>query len=135
MRLSTRMFSAALLSGLLAAALMLSQPARADDDRGGSWLPIPRLIDRLEAAGYRNIEKIEREHGRYEVRATNRQGERSKLLLDARTGEFVGEQRSYERRDVREGRSDRNAGNGGECNKRRCRDDMPAAPATPAGSR
>ncbi len=135
MRLSTRMFSAALLAGLLATALMLSQPARADDDRGGSWLPIPRLIDKLEVAGYRNIEKIEREHGRYEVRATNRQGARSKLLLDARTGEFVGEQRSYERRDVREGRNDRNAGNGAECNKRRCRDDMPAAPAAPAGSR
>lgn len=138
MRLSTRMFSVALLAGLLAGALMLSQPAQASDDRGGNWLPIPRLIEKLEAAGYRNIEKIEREHGRYEVRATNRQGERSKLRLDARTGEFVGEQRSYERRDAREGRearNDRNAGNGGECNKRRCRDDMPAAPAAPAGSR
>lgn len=132
MRLSTRMFSAALLAGLLAAALMLSQPARADDDRGGNWLPIPRLIDKLEAAGYRNIEKIEREHGRYEVRATNRQGERSKLLLDARTGEFVGEQRSYERRDSREVR---NTKRGAECNERRCRDDMPAVPAAPAGSR
>jgi len=126
MQLSPRMFSVALLAGLLAAALMLSQPARADDDRGGSWLPIPRLIDKLEAAGYRNIEKIEREHGRYEVRATNRQGERSKLLLDARTGEFVGEQRAYERRDRREVR---NTKSGTECNERRCRDDMPAAPA------
>ena len=126
MRPSTPMFSAALFAGLLAGVMMFSPPARADDDRGGSWLPIPRLIEKLEAAGYRNIEKIEREHGRYEVRATNRQGERSKLLLDARTGEFVGEQRSFERRDSREVR---NTKRGAECNERRCRDDMPAAPA------
>lgn len=126
MRLSTRVFSVTLFAGLLAGVMLFSQPARADDDRGGSWLPIPRLIDKLEAAGYRNIEKIEREHGRYEVRATNRQGARSKLLLDARTGEFVGEQRSYERRDRREVRSVKG---GVECNERRCRDDIPAAPA------
>ncbi|WP_306602733.1 PepSY domain-containing protein [Azonexus sp.] len=131
MRISTQMFSFALFAGLLAGGLMLFQPASANDDRVGAWLPIPRLIEKLEAAGYRNIEKIEREHGRYEVRATNRQGERSKLRLDARTGELLGAQR----RDG-EGASGRhearNAGRAegsGECNKRRCRDDMPAAPA------
>lgn len=131
MRISTQMFSFALLASLLAGGLMLFQPASANDDRAGAWLPIPRLIEKLEAAGYRNIEKIEREHGRYEVRATNRQGERSKLRLDARTGELLGAQRR-DGEDASGRYEARNAGRvegGGECNKRRCRDDMPAAPA------
>ena len=126
MTFSHRMFSLALVAVLMAGVLSFSQPVLADSDRGGNWLPIPRLIEKLEAAGYRNFEKIEREDGRYEVRATNPQGARSKLLLDARTGEFVGAQRAYERQDARRGET------AGECNKRRCRDDMPA---TPAGGR
>lgn len=123
MSLMYRMFSLMLSAGLLAGALTFSQTTRADARQTENWLPLPRLIEKLEAAGYRNIEKIERERGRYEVRATNHQGERSKLRLDARTGERVGPQRSLERRETR------HAGNGGECNKRRCRDDMPTAPA------
>lgn len=122
MSLMYRIFSLTLCLGLLAGTLMFSQTARADASPPESWLPLSRLIEKLEAEGYRNIEKIERENGRYEVRATNRRGERSKLLLDARTGEFAGTQRSFERR------TDRHVGNRGECNKRRCRDDMPAAP-------
>lgn len=122
MSLMYRIFSLTLCLGLLAGTLMFSQTARADASPPESWLPLSRLIEKLEAEGYRNIEKIERENGRYEVRATNRQGERSKLLLDARTGEFAGTQRSFERR------TDRHVGNRSECNKRRCRDDMPAAP-------
>ena len=39
-----------------------------------------QIHDKLQAAGYRNIEKIERERGGYEVRATDRNGERVKLL-------------------------------------------------------
>lgn len=131
MRISTQMFSFALFAGLLAGGLLFFQPASASEDRAGAWLPIPRLIEKLEAAGYRNIERIEREHGRYEVRATNRQGERSKLRLDARTGELLGAQ--YRDGEGVSGRHDaRHVGRaegGGECNKRRCRDDMPAAPA------
>jgi hypothetical protein len=136
MRLSTTIVSITLLTGLLAGALMLAQPVSADDDRGGAWLPIPRLIEKLEAAGYRNIEKIDREHGRYEVRATNRQGERSKLRLDARTGEVLAQRHDGEGHSERRGERDvRNPGNGAECNKRRCRDDLPATPAAAAGSR
>lgn len=136
MRLSTTIVSIALFAGLLAGAVLLAQPVSADEDRGGAWLPIPRLVEKLEAAGYRNIEKIEREHGRYEVRATNRQGERSKLRLDARTGELLGQRgervHSSERHDARNGS---NAGNGVECNKRRCRDDLPTAAPSAPGSR
>lgn len=128
MRMSRKIFSGALLAGLLAVGLTPSPSVRADD-LGGSWLPLPRLIEKLEAAGYRNIEKIEREHGRYEVRATNRHGERSKLRLDARTGELVAQRRAFEKGDAREARSDERVKIGAECNERRCRDDMPAAPA------
>lgn len=130
MSLIYRMFSLTLSAGLLAGVLMFSQTSRADTDTSGNWLPLSGVIEKLEAAGYRNIEKIEREDGRYEVRATNGQGERSKLLLDARTGEIVAKPRAYERRSRQQ--SERHGDQGSECNKRRCRDDMPV---TPAGSR
>ncbi|WP_353739902.1 PepSY domain-containing protein, partial [Accumulibacter sp.] len=35
-----------------------------------------QVHQKLEAAGYRNVEKIEREHGVYEARATDRNGVR-----------------------------------------------------------
>ena len=132
MRISSKSFSMTLFVGLLAGGLVFFQAASADDDRAGGWLPMSQLVAKLEGVGFRNIEKIEREHGRYEVRATNRQGERSKLQLDAHTGELLAQrvkgQGSSERRDTRELRQAGNVANSGECNKRRCRDDMPIAP-------
>ncbi len=136
MRISTKMFSATLFAVLLAGGLMSFQAAKADDDRAGGWLPVSQLVAKLEGAGFRNIEKIEREHGRYEVRATNRQGQRSKLQLDARTGELLAQrvkgEASSERRDdareIQDGRKTGNVNASNECNKRRCRDDLPAGP-------
>lgn len=133
MRISTKMFSATLFAVLLAAGLMFFQAAKADDDRAGGWLPVSQLVAKLEGAGFRNIEKIEREHGRYEVRATNKEGQRSKLQLDARTGELLaqrvkGESSSERRDDARDGRKAGNVNASNECNKRRCRDDLPAGP-------
>ncbi|MFH1493532.1 MAG: PepSY domain-containing protein [Pseudomonadota bacterium] len=87
------------------------------------WLSIPQIHARLEATGYRNIEKIEREHGSYEVKATDRNGARIKLYLNPQTGEVIDPQRREARRD----RSDFANGqrNSADCNKRRCRDDLP----------
>jgi hypothetical protein len=103
-------------------------PSFAQDNRpaAGSdrqWLSIPQIHARLEATGYRNIEKIERERGSYEVKATDRNGERIKLYLNPQTGEVVDQRRREARRD----RSDSANGqrNSAECNKRRCRDDLP----------
>lgn len=103
-------------------------PSFAQDNRpaGGNerqWLSIPQIHAKLEATGYRNIEKIEREHGSYEVKATDRNGERIKLYLNPQTGEVIDQRRSETRRD----RSDAANGqrNSADCNKRRCRDDLP----------
>lgn len=115
-------------------------PAFSDDKRPATaaptdqqWLSIPQIIHKLEAAGYRNIEKIEREHGSYEGRATNREGQRRKLYVHPQTGEVMdyrpGER--YER-----GESDERGRGSADCNERRCRDDLPKAGAKvvpPAG--
>lgn len=49
-------------------------------------LTIRDIYDRLEAAGYRDIRQIEWEHDRYEVKASNTQGQRVKLKVNASTG-------------------------------------------------
>ena len=49
-------------------------------------LTIRDIYDRVEAAGYRDIREIEWDHGRYEVKASNAQGQRVKLYVNAGTG-------------------------------------------------
>ena len=96
------------------------------------WLSIPQVHQRLEAAGYGNIEKIERERGDYEVKATNRNGERVKLHVNPQTGEVLDSRPRDAKAD--RARQDRQPP-GAECSKRRCRDDLPPpAGAAPQGN-
>lgn len=129
MKLSTAFLSLAVAGGLFTAGLTLA-PSFADERRvpvsETQWLPLPKLIERLEAGGYRDIEKIERERGRYEVRATDHQGARVKLYLHPHNGELI--DRGQERR-WRDDADSRPRTGSGDCNKRRCRDDLPP-PAT-----
>ena len=132
-----------LLSSLVLAAILVSGafvlPAIAGDARnasataGAPWLPLGEIVRRLEAAGYRNIEKIEGEHGVYEARATDHDGARVKLDIHPMTGEITPR---ASRSDRREGaRSQEHAADGAraqECSKRRCRDDQPTPPVAPA---
>ncbi|EXI67574.1 MAG: hypothetical protein AW08_01835 [Candidatus Accumulibacter adjunctus] len=132
-----------LLSSLVLAATLASgafvRPAIAGDARsasataGAQWLPLGEIVRRLEAAGYRDIEKIEREHGAYEARATDRDGARVKLDIQPMTGHITPR---ASRSDRREGaRSQERAVDGAraqECTKRRCRDDLPTPPVAPA---
>jgi hypothetical protein len=118
-----------LLSSLAVGSMLLvGNFASAGESRSAAgerqWLSIGQIHDKLEAAGYRQIEKIERERGSYEARATDRNGERIKLHLNPQTGEII-DQRSR-------GKHDR--GDAADCNKRRCRDDLPqkAVGAVPA---
>lgn len=135
MKLTTAFLSLAVAGGLCVAGLTLA-PSFADDRRAPvtetQWLPLPKLIERLEAAGYRDIEKIERERGRYEVRATDRQGARVKLYLHPHSGELLDQ--SQERR-WRDGSESRSGASSADCNKRRCRDDLPATATPPAAPR
>lgn len=105
-------------------------PAYADD-KSSDWshanaaLSVAQVLQKLDAAGYSHIEKIQLKRGNYEVRTTNRNGERIKLYVNAQTGSILGQ---------------RNARNDSQhsgsvmqklmenCNERRCRDDLGAAP-------
>jgi hypothetical protein len=131
MKLSTAFLSLAVAGGLFTAGLTLA-PSFADDRRAPvsetQWLPLPKLIERLEAAGYRDVEKIERERGRYEVRATDRQGARVKLYLHPHNGELIDQRQERRWRDDADSRP---RAASGDCNKRRCRDDLPSPAATP----
>jgi hypothetical protein len=132
MKPSTTISSFALIGALVAGGSLLA-PSFAGEGRTASagekqWLTIPQVHEKLEAAGYRNIEKIERERGGYEVRAIDRNGERVKLYVNPRTGELL-DQRSGRR--ASDG-SDKQRRYAADCNERRCRDDLPPKAASPA---
>lgn len=122
------------IASLIAAGL-LAASAHADSARpaAGSerpWLSIPQIHARLEAAGYRNVEKIEREHGSYEVKATDRDGRRVKLHMNPQTGDIVDPRGTKRDRYDRGDRGDTRAS--ADCNERRCRDDLPQPGAATA---
>ena len=118
--------------GTLLTSMAVTLPARASDRKSAAtteqpWLPIPQIYAKLEAAGYRNLEKIEREHGTYEVRATDRQGARVRLDVHPQTGAIL---ERGARRQAQDGTDSRQRPSA-NCNERRCRDDMPPKAATP----
>jgi uncharacterized membrane protein YkoI len=47
------------------------------------------VLDKLEAAGYTDFREIEREKNKYEVKATDPQGQRVELDVDPVTGEVL----------------------------------------------
>lgn len=135
MRTTTILSAFALGAGLLAGGAVLA-PAFADDDRPTrtserQWLSIPQIHDKLVAAGYRNIEKIEREDGGYEARATHRNGERVKLYLNPQTGEIFDRRQRKSSHDGSGRGYTQEQRNSADCNKRRCRDDLPHKATTP----
>ena len=82
---------AATLAGSAAYAQTAPQPAAARR-RGPAataqpqtFLTVRRVYDTLTSAGY-HITEIELEHGRYDVKADNPQGQRVKLRVDAQNG-------------------------------------------------
>lgn len=130
MRTTTILSALALGAGLVGGSVLLShtfaQEAGPASTSAPRWLSIPEVHDKLVAAGYRNIEKIEREDGTYEARATNTQGERVKLYVNPQTGEIRD-------RYKRESRYEKDAPYGqraADCNERRCRDDLPPKAVT-----
>lgn len=134
MKLTTTMFSlvltSAVLMGVAVSALTWAGDRKASETTERQWLPIPQIYAKLEAAGYSNIEKIEREHGAYEVRATDRQGARARLDVHPQTGEIL----ERGTRQQASGGDDRRARPSANCNERRCRDDLPSKPAAPASA-
>lgn len=125
--LSLPLFSIALIAGGIVFAPSFAGESRNASAAGSErqWLSIGQVHDKIEAAGYRNVEKIEREHGVYEARATDRSGARVKLYINPQTGEVAGQaQRQESRKHDRDG-----ASSPADCTKRRCRDTPPSAAA------
>ncbi len=136
MKRSTLLSSLA-LGGAFAIGAAWLVPGFAGEDRSGTdgdrqWLSIPQVHAKLEAAGYRHIEKIERERGAYEVRATDRNGERVKLYLNPQTGDSMNQRGDGKRLGNRDGEGARMSS--ANCSERRCRDDMPPKPAAAASA-
>ena len=52
-------------------------------------IPMEQVLTQLKADGYGEIYEIERESGRYEVKAKNADGQRVELYVDAQTGETL----------------------------------------------
>ena len=48
-----------------------------------------QVLAQLKAEGYGEVYEIEREHGKYEVKAKNRDGRTVELSLDASTGKTL----------------------------------------------
>lgn len=62
-------------------------------DTSSPQLSMDEVLARLRSAGHSDFREIEREHGRYEVKSRNAQGDRVELYVDARSGEIVKEKR------------------------------------------
>ena len=52
-------------------------------------IPMEQVLAHLKAEGYSEVYEIEREHGKYEVKAKNRDGRTVELSLDASTGKML----------------------------------------------
>ena len=52
-------------------------------------IPMEQVLAQLKAEGYSEVYEIEREHGKYEVKAKNRDGRTVELYLDAATGKTL----------------------------------------------
>lgn len=100
MSTARRWAAASLLAGLSMGAIAQSAPAApaaataATTPQAASKVQQPSLnirqiYDRLDAAGYRELQEIEWSDGRYEVKGMNAQGERVKLEVDGNTGEVL----------------------------------------------
>lgn len=54
-----------------------------------NWMTMEQVQTKLQAAGYRDFEKIERDTSKYEVKATDAQGRRVELDVDPVTGDIL----------------------------------------------
>lgn len=74
----------------MAAAEQTAGTGIAGDTAGaGARQPMERILAVVKAAGYSAVSKVEREHGRYEVRARTKQGLAVEIYVDPATGQLI----------------------------------------------
>ena len=101
MRATTLIATLALTGGIIGAGAAIAPafaqnaapaatPAAATAPAAQSnWLSIKDVLGKLEAAGYRDFREVEREKDKYEVKATDPQGQRVELDVDPVTGDVL----------------------------------------------
>jgi hypothetical protein len=95
MRATTLIATLALTGGIIGAGAMFV-PAFAQNaatttttTTPANWMTMEQVQTKLQAAGYRDFEKIERDTTKYEVKATDAQGRRVELDVDPVTGDIL----------------------------------------------
>lgn len=94
---TSRLFSVLAVSAALVGGTALLTPALSQTAQTGkpeisyerTDLTINQVLVKLMAAGYDNVDKIERERNAYEVRAIDKNGARVKLYVDPQTGDLI----------------------------------------------
>lgn len=88
MKVSHAILAIAISASAFSAGAYASPSDRAPADRE-NWLTIPAIHDKVTAAGYSDINEIERERDGYEVKARDDEGKRVKLYIDPLSGEVI----------------------------------------------
>lgn len=57
--------------------------------RPGQYLSMEQVVAQLKQQGFGDVYEVEREHGAYEVKARNPEGDMVKLYVDPRTGKVL----------------------------------------------
>ena len=97
MRATTLIATLALTGGIIGAGAAIAPPvaqnaapaATSAAPVQSNWMSIKDVLNKLEAAGYRDFREVERDDNRYEVKATDPQGQRVELDVDPVTGDVL----------------------------------------------
>ena len=97
MRATTLIATLALTGGIIGAGAAIA-PAFAQNAAPAAtsaapvqsnWMSIKDVLNKLEAAGYRDFREVERDKNKYEVKATDPQGQRVEMDVDPVTGDVL----------------------------------------------
>lgn len=96
MRATTLIATLALTGGIIGAGAMFvpafaqnAATATTTTATQANWMTTEQVQTKLESAGYRDFDKIERDSKKYEVKATDAQGRRVELDVDPVTGDIL----------------------------------------------
>ncbi len=96
MRATTLIATLALTGGIIGAGAMFvpafaqnAATATTTTTTQANWMTMEQVQTKLESAGYRDFDKIERDSKKYEVKATDAQGRRVELDVDPVTGDIL----------------------------------------------
>lgn len=103
---TSRLFSILALSATIAGGTAFLTPAFSQTGKPEisyerTDLTVNQVLVKLMAAGYDNVDKIERERNVYEVRAIDRNGARVRLNIDPQTGDLIKSGRQDTKQDRR----------------------------------